>query len=89
MAAGVPVVATAVGGIPEIVADGESALLVPVSDVDRMAEGIGKLIAGDPALARRLAERGQALIAERHTPEARVRRLVEIYQRVTRKSEAD
>jgi glycosyltransferase involved in cell wall biosynthesis len=81
MAAGVPAVATAVGGIPEIVADGESALLVPVSDVEKMAESIRKLI-DDPAFARRLAERSQALIRERHTPQARACRLLEIYRSV-------
>ena len=84
MAAGVPVVATEVGGIPEIVTDGESALLVRVGEIDRMTDSIANLIGGDPALADRLTERGKALIRERHTPDARVQRLLEIYRPLAR-----
>ncbi|MEI9897862.1 MAG: glycosyltransferase family 4 protein [Chthoniobacter sp.] len=47
MAAGKPVVATNAGGIPEIVVDGECGYLVPVGDVDAMAEKICALLA-DP-----------------------------------------
>ena len=86
MAAGVPVVATAVGGIPEIVTDGESALLVGVGEVDTMADAIARLLGKDRALALRLLERSQALIRERHTPEARACRLLEIYRFVAQAS---
>jgi glycosyltransferase involved in cell wall biosynthesis len=84
MAAGVPVVATAVGGVPEIVTDRESALLVRVGDVESMARSLGELLGGDPALAARLASGSLALIRDRHTPEARARRLLEIYRSVMR-----
>jgi glycosyltransferase involved in cell wall biosynthesis len=49
MACGKPVVATAVDGTPEVVADGETGLLVPPRDPERLAEAILKL-AGNPRL---------------------------------------
>ncbi|MBI2060052.1 MAG: glycosyltransferase family 4 protein [Nitrospirae bacterium] len=54
MAMGVPVVATAVGGIPEIIHDGEDGVLVPPGAPLEFAEGILKLL-DDPALAGRIA----------------------------------
>ena len=53
MAAGLPVVASAVGGIPEIVVDGETGLLVQPSDPEELAAALRKLFA-DPSLAARL-----------------------------------
>jgi glycosyltransferase involved in cell wall biosynthesis len=54
MAAGRPIVATAVGGIPEVVRDGVGGLLVPADDPAALAAAIGRILA-DPALAARLA----------------------------------
>jgi len=76
--AGVPVVATAVGGIPEIVANGESALLVPPGDAARMAEALHSVLTS-PGLAQRLAARGREIAASNHSPEARVRAICEVY----------
>ena len=58
MALGLPVVASAVGGIPESVEDGGTGLLVPPEDVDALAAAIARL-ARDPGLARRMGERGR------------------------------
>jgi glycosyltransferase involved in cell wall biosynthesis len=79
MSAGVPVVATNVGGIPEIVTDGESALLVPAGDVESMAAAMAKLLT-DTSLAQRFVERGRSLVLEKHSPTARAERLAGIYQ---------
>lgn len=79
MAAKVPVVATTVGGIPEIVADQDSALLVEPGDAGGMAAAIEKLL-HNPSLAHRLVERGGTLLQENHSPLARARRLAEIYR---------
>lgn len=57
LAAGVPLVATAVGGLSEIVTDGESGLLVCSDDVDALAGALERLYR-DPAFAARLRERG-------------------------------
>jgi glycosyltransferase involved in cell wall biosynthesis len=55
---GLPIVATRVGGVPELARDGESALLTPDGDADALAKAIARLLA-DPALARRLADRAR------------------------------
>jgi glycosyltransferase involved in cell wall biosynthesis len=58
MAAGLPVVATAVGGVPELVVDGETGVLVPARDVDALARALGRLVR-DPELRARLGEAGR------------------------------
>src|SRR5439155_14661673 len=72
MAAGLPVVATHVGGIPEAVSDGETGLLVPPRDPDAVAEAIQRIVA-DAAL------RQHVVAAARRNVEARfgVGRMVE------------
>jgi len=64
MAAGVPVVATRAGGVPEIVDDGETGLLVPVEDDAAIAAAVGRLLAG-PAFAGTIAKAGRARAFER------------------------
>jgi glycosyltransferase involved in cell wall biosynthesis len=78
MAAGVPVVATAVGGVPEMVSHGESALLIQKGDCPAMTGAIAALLA-DGELARRLAAKAREVILERFAPAPRTRKLVEIY----------
>jgi glycosyltransferase involved in cell wall biosynthesis len=81
MATGVPVVATAVGGVPEIVEDGKSALLVSAGDAPAMAAAMADLLT-DKELARRLAANASALVATRYTPESYVNSLLAIYREV-------
>ena len=81
MAARVPVVATAVGGVPEIVANGEAALLIAPRNPEAMSAAICAILS-DELLAGRLADRAQKLVEAHYTPEARGRRLVEIYSRL-------
>lgn len=63
MAAGVPSVATAAGGIPEFARDGENALLVPPEDSSALRNAIAR-IAGDPHLGRRLGVGGRQTARE-------------------------
>lgn len=81
LAAGVPVVATSVGGIPEIAVHDETALLVPAADARRMAAAIQKVLE-DSALTTRLTARGRQLIAGAFAPETRASRLAGIYRSV-------
>ncbi|HEU5263296.1 MAG TPA: glycosyltransferase, partial [Gaiellaceae bacterium] len=55
LAVGCPVIATAVGGVPEVVRDGENGLLVPPKDVAALADAIRRFF-DDHELRRRLAE---------------------------------
>ena len=65
---GLPLVATSSGGPQEIVDDGVTGFLVPVGDVNAMADRIERLLA-DPKLAADMGRRGRELIAERFRPE--------------------
>lgn len=65
---GLPIVATAVDGIPEDVSDGESALLVPPGDAHALASALVRL-AGDAALRRRLAAAAAGVYATRFAAE--------------------
>lgn len=58
MAAGKPVVSSAVGGIPEVIAHGETGFLTPPADVDGLAKAIS-LLASDEALRRKFGEAGR------------------------------
>jgi glycosyltransferase involved in cell wall biosynthesis len=59
MAAGLPIVASGVGGILELIDDGRTGVLVPPGEADALADGLCRVIA-DPALAARLGDAGRA-----------------------------
>jgi glycosyltransferase involved in cell wall biosynthesis len=59
MAAGLPVVATAVGGVPELVVHGETGLLAPAGDEKAFADALAA-VAGDPDRRRKLGAAGLA-----------------------------
>lgn len=81
MAARVPVVATSVGGIPEIVRDRESALLVPAGNPRLLTEALQELL-WNPSLGQALADTAYTLAVERHSPGGRVKRLAELYRTI-------
>lgn len=76
MASGLPVVASAVDGIPELVRDGETGTLVPPGDPERLADAILTLL-HDPALARRMVEAGRQLVVARHDARRNAGRLLQ------------
>jgi glycosyltransferase involved in cell wall biosynthesis len=78
-----PVVATTIGGIPEVVEDGVTGLLVPPKDAEALAEKISRVLE-DPALAERLGENARASIEESYSLDAMGQRLLELYQVVAR-----
>ncbi|HVA30646.1 MAG TPA: glycosyltransferase family 4 protein [Gaiellaceae bacterium] len=72
LAAQRPVVATAVGGVPDVIEEGVDGFLVEVGDVEALAERLERL-ARDPELRRRMGEAGRARVVPRY----RVERLVD------------
>lgn len=81
MAAGVPVVATRVGGSPEAVEDGVSGLLVPPRDASALARGMDALL-GDDARARAMGAAAGRRIADHFSLEAMTRELERLYRRL-------
>lgn len=78
MAAARPVVATAVGGVPDAVVDGETGLLVPPRAPERLAAALGPLLA-DPERRQRMGGRGRAIARERFHASAVLPRLERLY----------
>ncbi|MGZ4177105.1 MAG: glycosyltransferase family 4 protein, partial [Solirubrobacteraceae bacterium] len=81
MAAGLPVVATDVGGLPEIVRDGETGFLTAPRDPAALAERIGRLLS-DPGLAREMGGRGRRRQRELFSREAMVGAVSALYERL-------
>lgn len=79
MAAGLPVVATPVGGIPEVIEDGYNGFLVPPGDVSLLAERMGQL-AADPHLRRQMGKRSHQIAERELDVRPYVKRLVSLYQ---------
>jgi glycosyltransferase involved in cell wall biosynthesis len=78
MAAGLPVIATAVGGTPETVSEGVTGLLIPPRDVEALAGALERLLA-DSALAKKLGENARKMVKEKFSLERLGREVNEIY----------
>ena len=72
-----PVVSCAVSGVPELVRDGETGLLVPPDDPGALADAITRL-AADPALRARLGAQGRVLVERQHDQDRNALRVVEL-----------
>lgn len=81
MHAGLPVVASAVGGTPEAILDEETGLLVEARDVDGLARAVARL-AGDAALRERLGAAARALAVERFAADRMVGEIAAFYREV-------
>jgi colanic acid/amylovoran biosynthesis glycosyltransferase len=84
LAMGVPVVASGIMGIPELVGDGVDGLLVPPGRPDLLADALERL-AADPALRRRLAEHGRRHVAEEFDVDVSAGRLVDVFAAAQRR----
>jgi glycosyltransferase involved in cell wall biosynthesis len=80
MAAGCPIVATSVGGVPSAIEDGVNGLLVPPQNPAMLARAV-VLALGDAALRRRLALAGKQAFAARFSAETMTRRYERLYRR--------
>jgi glycosyltransferase involved in cell wall biosynthesis len=81
MAAGKPVVATNGGGVPEIVADGRTGILVPMGDAPAMADAICAMLS-DPEQARAMGVRARERVESHFTIELTARRVESVYREV-------
>lgn len=79
MAAGVPIVASRVGGLAEMLTDGETALLVPPDDPNALAAALARLQADDELRAR-LSAVGKRLVRESYDVRDMARRVGEVYR---------
>src|SRR5574341_371773 len=79
MALGLPVVATAAGGNPELIADGRTGLLVPLAAPQVWADTLDRLL-GDPARARALGAAGRTLVRAHYTLDQTVERTEAVYR---------
>ena len=85
LAAGCPVVATPVGGIPEVIVDGRTGLLVPLDEPDTLAARLEEL-RRDAQLRRRLGEEGIAAVRIKYHQSAVIAQLESLYQTLAREA---
>jgi glycosyltransferase involved in cell wall biosynthesis len=78
MASGIPVVATAISGVPELVRPGETGWLVPPEDVHALADALSEIHA-NPAEAARRADLGQKWVVEEFELSSNVRKLASLF----------
>jgi N-acetyl-alpha-D-glucosaminyl L-malate synthase BshA len=81
MACEVPVIASRVGGIPEVVTDGETGYLSEVGDVDKMAADAAKLLA-DATLRGEMGKRARESAVSRYRTDIVIPQYIEFYERV-------
>src|SRR4029079_7219446 len=81
MACEVPVIASRVGGLPEVVTDGETGFLSEVGDVDKMANDAAKLLS-DESLRREMGKRARESAVTNYRTDIVIPRYIEFYQRV-------
>ncbi|MCC6444209.1 MAG: glycosyltransferase family 4 protein [Armatimonadetes bacterium] len=86
MAAGLPVVASRIGGIPETVDDGICGVLVDPGDVEDLARALIRLV-NDKALRKQMGEAGQRKARERFDAGVVAERMVEIYRGISGRGE--
>jgi glycosyltransferase involved in cell wall biosynthesis len=82
MACGKPVIATTMGGIPEVVLDGETGLLVPPGDAASLAESLARLFA-DPSLREQLGAAGRKRAVNCYSAESVARENLALYLNVS------
>jgi glycosyltransferase involved in cell wall biosynthesis len=81
MASGLPVVATEVGGVGDLVEDGRTGFLVPRGDGDRLFSALHQLVS-NPPLRRQMGQNGRARVLERHSIVSLPQQLAALYERV-------
>ncbi|MCX6829226.1 MAG: glycosyltransferase [candidate division Zixibacteria bacterium] len=86
-AVGLPVIASDVGGIPEVVEDGETGILVRPGDPESLAEAIMKL-ASDVELRKRMGKAGKEMVGRKYRWQASIDQMVQLYERLMMRKRA-
>ena len=81
MAFGLPVVATSTGGLPEVVEDGVTGILVPTGDAEALADALIRLLK-DPGLRQRMGQAGQERVRDEFTVDHVIDRTLAVYESV-------
>ena len=81
MATGLPIVATAVGGNPELVDDGDTGFLVPVSDAEALSRVLGRYLA-EPELRRQQGRQARDKAERHYSLNVMVDRYVSVYDKL-------
>jgi glycosyltransferase involved in cell wall biosynthesis len=84
MAAGLPVIASAVGGLPEVIAAGVNGVLIPPRDPGALAAALARLLA-EPDLARRLGDQARRDVEAHYSLDRLGREINEIYEELVKK----
>src|SRR4030081_2448423 len=85
MACEVPVVASRVGGLPEVVTDGETGFLSEVGDIEKMAADAGRLLT-DATLRREMGRRARESAVARYRTDIVIPQYIEYYERVLKRT---
>jgi glycosyltransferase involved in cell wall biosynthesis len=88
MAMARPVVGTTVGGIPEVIVDEETGLLVPPKDPQALAQAMVRLLK-DPDFRRELGLRGRQLVVEKFSMEQMAAEIEAVYEVLSRRREGE
>ncbi|HYW73324.1 MAG TPA: glycosyltransferase, partial [Pyrinomonadaceae bacterium] len=81
MACELPVIASQVGGLPELIDDGETGFLSPVGDVDKMADDAVRLIT-DKKFRRQMGRAARASAIERYSTHQIIPQYIDFYERI-------
>ena len=83
MQAGLPIVATRVGGVPEVLKEGEAGKLVPARNASRLAEGIYELLI-DASLAKKMTDSARQSLETMYSSTAMALKYIKIYEGLVR-----
>jgi N-acetyl-alpha-D-glucosaminyl L-malate synthase BshA len=88
MACELPVIASRVGGVPEVVTDGETGFLSEVGDVEKMAHDAARLL-GDPTFRGEVGKRARDSAITRYRTDIVIPQYIDFYERVLQKTSGD
>jgi glycosyltransferase involved in cell wall biosynthesis len=80
-ASGLPVIASRVGGLPEVVLNGKTGLLVPPGDIDALANAMSRLLA-DPALRAQMGQAGRQFVLKHYRWEDNAKLMEQLYNEI-------